>query len=269
MRKIKKGDETMNRNCYTNDYNNNNNNRCQETCESRVINPTTLSECSNHCYPPYGCPGPLVAKIPVVLANCKIQVDVEADIRLDRPAYDIKTLDKKVCITQCHLVPHTNKLFIEGFVTKNIQYSTVDCTPNNTSLSGAIRHTTADVPFKCVTEICFEKMPVLGKSFKERSNVLDECMMCPDNGEDSWIHFNKYYEPVFCELEWSKILESDIYDRCKNDLQPYSYDKLFQRFTEKMVIYLGIKVLQNQQVYIPEPDCPIDPPKDWDSYEEE
>jgi len=232
-------------------------NQQQQGCESRVIDPVTLGECSNEYYDPYGRPGPIVVKVPVVLSEVKVQIDLETGIRLEEPAFDIKTIDKHVCITQCHLVPYTNKLFIGGYVQKNIQYSTVECT-NATSISGNIMHTTLNVPFTCVTPICFAKSPKFGKSFKMQSNVLDETMLCEDTGENSWIHFDKPYEPIFCELEGEKILETDIYERDINCGGNFTTENCFQNFTEKMVVYLRIKVLQNQQVFIPEPECEVE-----------
>lgn len=231
--------------------------------------PSNLVECSNECDKPYGRPGPIVVKVPVVLADCKVQIDIEREIQLAQPAFDIKTIDKHVCITQCHLVPGTNKLFIGGFVQKNIQYSVVDddCT-TRMSISGNIVHTTLKVPFKCVTAVCFEKKPIFGKSFKNRMNVLDEGMLCTDNGEDSWVHFNKPYEPIFCELEWAKIYETDIYDRSENCARPFSTVKCFDELLEKMVVYVKIKVLQKQPVYIPEPKCDVKMEKEYD-YEED
>ena len=223
-------------------------------CESRVIDAITLGECDNKCYTPFGRPGPVVIKAPVVLSEVKIQIDVEADIRLEEPAFDIKTIDKRVCITQCHLVPHTNKLFISGFVQKNIQYSTVECT-SKTSISGNIAHSTLNIPFKCVTAIKFDKKPMLGKSSKSKSNTLDKGMHCEDNNQESWMHFNKPHERIFCELEWSNIFETDIFDRDINCTGSFSREKCFQDIIEKMVVYVKIKVLQNQQVYISEPDC--------------
>jgi hypothetical protein len=240
----------------------------QSDCESKVISSKHLGECESNCYPPYGRPGPIVIKVPVVLANCKIQIDIESEIRLDVPAFDVKTIDKQVCITQCHLVPHTNKLFLAGFVQKNIQYSTVECA-NKTSISGDVLHTTVRLPFKCVAAICFDKYPIFGKSAKEKSNVLDKSMLCPNNKEDSWIHFDKFSEPISCELEWTKILETDIFDRnIRHDAEPFTKEKLFQEITEKMVVYVGIKVLQNQQVYIAEPSCIINMEKDYDDKKE-
>ncbi|GAA0726514.1 hypothetical protein GCM10008905_23200 [Clostridium malenominatum] len=237
-------------------------------CDSRIIDSTTLGECSNWHREPYGRPGPIVVKVPVVLSSVKIQIDVESEIRLEEPAFDIKTIDKNVCITQCHLVPHTNKLFIAGFVQKNIQYSTVDCS-NNTSVSGRILHTTLNVPFRCVTAIQFDKYPQFGKSFKKKSNVLDKKMLCEDNREQSWLHFNKAHEPIFCELEWAKILETEIFDRDIECAERFTREDCFQDFVEKMVIYLQIKVLQNQQVFIPEPHCDVYMDKDCEDEDEE
>lgn len=232
----------------------------QEECQSGVVGPITLCECENHCRKPMGHKGPMIVKVPVVLSEAKIQIDVEADIRLEQRAYDIKTIDKKVCLTQCHLVPYTNKLFLKGYIEKNIQYSTAECVGKN-SISGNIQHTTVKIPFHCVTALKFVEYPEYGKTLKERITPLDKNMMCPDDAEDSWVHFNRYYEPVYCELEWVKVLESDMYEYAGN----YGKDeKGFDEFTEKMVVYLGIKVLQKKQVYIPKPYSKDHKEKDHD-----
>lgn len=266
----------MIRNNFTDESNCNNIGGQQVECNSGVIDPITLTECESDCSEPVGRPGPLVAKIPVVLSECKVQLDVEADIRLENQAYDIKTIDKRVCLTQCHLVPHTNKIFIRGYIQKNIQYSTVECVSED-SISGNVKHTTVNVDFHCVTAVKFDKQPIYGKYYKEKLNAIDDTMLCQDTGEDSWTHFNKYYEPVFCELEWSKILESDIYQRNRLCAEGFTDENCFRRFTEKMVVYIVIKVLQNQQVCIPAPkykkdkmkDCDYSNKKDYEDYDDD
>lgn len=253
----------MIRNNLLNESNCNNLESQQVECNSRVIDPVTLTECDSECWEPTGCPGPLVAKIPVVLSECKIQIDVEADIRLENRAYDIKTIDKRVCLTQCHLVPHTNKVFLRGYIQKNIQYSTVECVSED-SISGNVQHTTVNVPFHCVTAVIFDKQPIFGKYRKEKLNALDDTMLCEDTGEDSWVHFNKYHEPIFCELEWAKIYESDIYQRDILCAEGFTDENCFRRFTEKMVVFIVVKVLQKQQVCIPGPRCKKDKMQDYD-----
>lgn len=221
-------------------------------CESKVIDSATLNECENKCNTPMGRTGPLIAKIPVVLSDVEVQVDVESEIRLEEPAQDIKTIDKHIYLTQCKLIPHTDKLFISGYVQKNIQYSAIGCT-NKTSISGNIQHTTVNVPFKCVTKIKFAKYPIYGDDYKKRLNVLGKDMLGKDQKEDSWFHYSKLYEPIFCELEYAKIMETDIFAQQCTLPNTLPNEKPFQQLTEKMVIYMRLKVLQNQQVFIPEP----------------
>lgn len=221
-------------------------------CESKVLDSVTLNECENKCNIPMGRTGPLVAKIPVVLSDVEVQVDVESEIRLEEPALDIKTIDKHIYLTQCKLIPHTDKLFISGYVQKNIQFSAIDCT-NRTSISGNVQHTTVNVPFKCVTKIKFSKYPIYGDDYKKRLSALGKDKLSKDQKEDSWFHYSKHYEPVFCELEYAKILETDIFNQECVLPNTLPNGNPFQEFTEKMVIYMRLKVLQNQQVFIPEP----------------
>lgn len=241
-----------------NRINNNSENDCNEIaqcttrCDSRVLDSTTLAECDNKYNIPMGRTGPLVAKIPVVLSEVEVQIDLESEIRLEQPALDIKNIDKHIFLTQCKLIPHTDKLFISGYVQKNIQFSTIDCA-NKTSISGNIQHTTVNVPFKCVTKIEFSNEPIYGKDYKKRLNALDKNMLGKDNKEDSWIHYSKLYEPVYCELEHAKILGTDIFNRQCSFNNDISKEKTFQELVEKMVIFIQLKVLQNQQVFIPEP----------------
>jgi hypothetical protein len=224
-----------------------------ERCESKVVDSSTLNECSNQNYIPMGRTGPLVAKIPVVLSDVEVQIDLESQIKLAERILDIKTVDKHVCLTQCKLIPYTNKLFISGYIQKNIQFSTINCS-NETSSSGNIQHTTVNVPFKCVTKIKFSKEPFYGKQYKKRLNALDKSMFSKDQEEDSWIHYSKLYEPIYCELEHARILETDFLNPACDYPNDSSHDKITGEIVEKMVVYIRLKVLQKQQVCIPEPN---------------
>ena len=103
----------------------------------RIISAQTLPLSSGVNIIPDGINGPLVVKVPVVLAQRNIQIDVEAEIKLKEPFFEIKRIKKNVVLTQCKLlpisgrivdgVPITGKLFISGFVRKNIEYATADC----------------------------------------------------------------------------------------------------------------------------------------------
>jgi hypothetical protein len=107
------------------------------------------------------------------------------------------------------------------------------------------------VPFNCVTKIKLFKKPLFGKEDKKRINVIDKNMLGIDTKEDSWIHWSKFEEEVFCELEAAKIIETDIYNKhaAKNDT--FKDEKGFNEIEEKMVVKIKLKVLQNQKVFIP------------------
>ncbi|KJS83546.1 MAG: hypothetical protein JM58_12405, partial [Peptococcaceae bacterium BICA1-8] len=88
----------------------------------------------------------VVAKVPVVLAELTLQLNIDSIIDLPEPAYEIKNIKKRVKVTQCLLLQDTNVLFIRGYVRKNIDYSTRTCS-NAEGFCGDIRHCTVDVPF--------------------------------------------------------------------------------------------------------------------------
>ncbi len=100
----------------------------------------------------------------------EIQIDIEAEFKLNEPFFEIKRIKKNVYLTQCKLLPRSGvivdgvlisgKLFISGFVRKNIEYATADCIDKKI-VSGRIAHTTIDVPFTAVTEILYAVPPLV------------------------------------------------------------------------------------------------------------
>jgi len=246
--------------------------KCERKCEAEVISSRTLVECDGQNITPLGINGPLVAKIPVVIAERNVQIDVEAKIKLEEPAYEIKRIKKDVFLTQCKLIPRaafpnqflrTGKLFIAGFVRKNIEYATVECIGSEV-VSGIIKHTTADVPFECITAVEFVTPPIVNvrgvtreiELFSSHSAGCSPCAenilgksLCEQDFEDS-INFT---EKFFCELEEIRIFEEDIHkDYCPFDSK-HPDIQVFKKIVEKMVIFIRLKVLQEQQVNIPGP----------------
>ncbi|GFR34491.1 CsxC family protein [Thermobrachium celere] len=186
-------------------------------------------------------------KIPVVLAEFTVQIDTEADITLPEDAIDIKFIDKNVYLTQCHLIPGTNKVYLAGYVRKNIVYSTLGGVAGK-GIAGDIRHATLNVPFDCVTEVCFEKYPKIYSTPPKKEVEFLDCKKCGKNDkEDNYKHVEVFNERVYCELENAYIYETDI----KLDSRPvrgFETEEVFRKIKEKMVIYITIKLLQNQQV---------------------
>jgi len=245
----------------------------------KIISSQTLPLSSGTTIRPIGINGPLVAKIPVVLGEKEIQIDIEAVFKLKEPFFEIKRIKKNVYLTQCKLLPRSGviacdgtlvsgKLFISGFVRKNIEYATADCIEKEI-VSGRIAHTTIDVPFTTVTEVVYAIPPVVNVRKSQTEIAFLNSCGCQDCGgtilgksgcEQSFEDNIPFTESPYCELEGVRIFEDDIntdplYHKSNSSLQIYN------KITEKMVIYIRIKVLQLQQVNIPRPqyhDCDDD-----------
>ncbi len=242
----------------------------KDSCFCGKVHSETLPMCTGINVTPTGTTGPLIAKIPVVLAEKDIQIDVEADIELKEEFFEIKRIKKNVFLTQCRLLPTagqrdcktgnliSGKLFLKGFVEKNFEYATVKCSTKDV-VSGDIKHTTVKVPFHCVTEVFYDRQPVL--SFKNGPKELDSFFVkCEDckHCDDEWMGKNPcqtdfeetifFVEKPFCELVSARIIEADINreeEREKGDCV-----ETFDKVVEKMVVFLRVKVLQLQQVRI-------------------
>lgn len=216
---------------------------------------------------PVGVNGPLVSKIPVVLAEKDIQIDVEAKIELKQDFFEIKRIKKDVFLTQCKLLPTagrrnaatgaliSGKLFLSGYVLKNIEYATAKCASEGV-VSGNIQHTTVKVPFQTVTEVEYERQPIINFRTTQRETEYladhekdEKCKdtligktRCEQDFEDEI----SYSEKPFCELEMARIFEADL----NRDPECFEDTKVFGKIIEKMVIFLRVKVLQVQQVNI-------------------
>lgn len=209
----------------------------------------------------------VVAKLPVVLAELRLQVNINSTIELPEFAYEIKNIKKKVKVTQCFLIRETGLLFIKGFIRKNIDYST-RVRSNSCSFSGDLRHITVDVPFSCTTDVFFNGIgpaPVVDNTSREFTFYSQQDLKGPHFGtkdkllssdltEYNQISTEEFNELPYCELIRAEIIEFD------EALDPtFEYDqrympfeeKRFRKIQEKMVLYLTVKLLQNRQVAIP------------------
>ncbi len=212
----------------------------------------------------------VIAKLPVVLSELTVQINVMSDIKLPENAIEIKNIKKKVKITQCMLLQNTNVLFIKGFVRKNIDYSTRDCS-NSEGICGDIKHCTVDVPFKCTTPVEFngiEPAPVLfskseefeyhkvedlPNNFAEKDQLLSGDLS--EYNQESSEYFNNL---PYCQLISTRIVEFDEYigrHRPNCTTLPFE-EKEFSKIEEKMVIYITLKLLQDRQVRVPAPSAP-------------
>lgn len=238
----------------------------ENKCSGGKVKASTLAECPNIPVNPSGINGPVVGKIPVVIAEPIVQVVLEAHIELEEPVFEIKRIKKNLFINQCKLIDLggcTGKLFLGGFVRKNIEYATAKCvSEENKSISGDIRHTTVNVPFTCVTQIHYVTPPNIRfcEGPREASLFIDSVRdnACCDSiigrspCEQNFQHTECFNEKVFCELEDVKFFEDDIHENPKPVSCGFPTEWTFDCITEKMVVLIRLKLLQNQQVNIPD-----------------
>jgi len=213
-------------------------------------------------------PGPVFVKIPVVLAETNITIPVEATIKLDQVAMEIKRIKKNVFLTQSRIIPFsqddrsgTGILFIAGFIRKNIEYATQTCTTAKTSnVCGDIRHCTVEVPFNFTTRITFLRQPIFVENTTPSeleffTDKLQGCDVCSDpvigrNPCDQSSFFTEFFnEKPFTELVRADITEVDINTNPTVSCTTPT-EQMFTKLTEKVVVNLTLKVLQKQQVRV-------------------
>lgn len=261
------------------------NNRCgvdpqQETCVN--FDSKNLSANSNYSQDPYGYSYGLVAKLPVVLADLTVRFFVNATINLPEPVLEIRSIRKKLKITQCMLLQPSNVLFIKGFVRKSLDYTTSTCSDSQ-GFCGDIRHCTIDVPFEATTEVCFSKDPVdFNNSWKDEYRYLKkeglpresfaekDKLLSSDLSEFNQESGEWYNELPYCDLIYSVITEFDefINRRSPENIELPFEERLFSEIEEKMVIELRLNLLQKQLVEVP-PTCFWGPTNDIQSEVEE
>lgn len=209
-----------------------------------------------------------IVKIPVVLAERTLQIVVEAQIPLCPPAVEIKRVLKDVFLQQCKLVPveyepinetgflrvTRAKLFVEGFIRKNIEYAAKDC-------NGVIHDKIAKVPFSGfadLTEDDFLSFPIIAFSSESKARFINPRNTDVPRLDKFFFENNVFYnEQPFCELISAEFYELD-FSPCDNDhgwnhgdsCEKKSHDKSFDKIREKIVLDLTLKVLQTQQVRV-------------------
>ncbi|MDD3653746.1 MAG: hypothetical protein PHO01_06125 [Desulfotomaculaceae bacterium] len=220
-------------------------------------------ECTNTKVRPHPVKRGAIVKVPVVLAELSVQINVDSLITLPEPAFEVKQIKKNLKLTQCILAQNTNKLFLRGFVRKNITYSTRDCS-NHEGFCGDIRHYTVDVPWSCVTPVKFNVRkpapPLLNGS--EEFQYLRKKELGPEfAGKDflesgDFSEFNQVSTELFNELPFCEIISATIteFDEFLGRKRPHGvipFEEFeFRTIEEKMVIELTLKVLQKRQVAV-------------------
>jgi hypothetical protein len=239
----------------------------RKTCVTVNTQAETITEAID-ITPTSICAGNVVVKLPVVLAETNITIPVEATITLDHVAMEIKRTKKNVFLTQSRLIPFsqdsrscTGILFVAGFVRKNIEYTTQTC-PSSTSVNvcGDLRHCSVQIPFNFTTRVTFLRPPIFNENTIESelelfTDKLEGCDSCEDpvlgrNPCDQSFFFTEFFnEKPYVELVRADVTEIEIHTNSDSSCRT-STEQRFTQLTEKIVVNLTLKVLQNQQVRV-------------------
>lgn len=226
----------------------------QSECANAPVNPANVLRAG------------AIVKIPVVLAELAVQVNVDSTITLPEFAWEVKRIKKRLKVTQCTLLQNTNKLFLRGFVRKNIEYATRSCS-NAEGFCGDIRHCTVDIPWSCVTPVIFNvtpPAPVIFNNSQEfeffRTQDLSDAVFAEKDQllSGDFSEFNEVTNEFFNELPFCELISSRIteFDEFINRTSPAAItipfeERAFETIEEKMVIDFTLKLLQNRQVAVP------------------
>ena len=220
---------------------------------------------------------PSLIKVPVVLDAFNIQIPMHATIDLPADVLEIKDIKKRVFLEQCRLLSNatsptgtqtndTGKLYISGFVRKNIRYAiNPEVFGEDNQLNSGIRSLTVNVPFDCVTDVDLTTSPVVGPFLNDRqeweyftSQDLPDGYPEKDKlmGTDlSQFHqqATQYFNELpYCELNRANILQIDESLNRQPVMNAAGDEVLgegtFTAMSEKMVLDLDITLLQKQVV---------------------
>ena len=255
-----------NKQCNTTDKNQKN--KCSiDNCKAKFSS-ETLPLCENIPHTSDVTTGPITVRIPVVLTECNIIITVQSSIKLEDIVLEIKHIKKNVFLNQCKLIPNseddkpnTGILFLAGFIRKNIEYFAKEHNDKGV-LYGKLKHATVDVPFKCTTKVTFKTPPKFkATTYEDEVEILqtniDVCNPCEegiagrDTREQNFRLIEFFNEKVFCELISAEFVESDIFKNSTNKECNLSHEQTVHDITEKLALFLTIKLLQNQNVVIP------------------
>ncbi|MGG7164157.1 hypothetical protein [Clostridium ihumii] len=168
---------------------------------------------------------------------------------------EIKGVTKTPVITQCKLV--FGNIIVEGYIVKDIRYATpVDChidIDKCKSYRNNLKDIVVKVPFRFagpIEDIKIGRNP--DREETRKYDYLQNTMGACDKGTMGpalceWESSEKgsLVKPPYCELIKWKIKE---YDVCRDDEEGCHHSKLYNIFTEKMVVTFKFEVFQEMVV---------------------
>lgn len=192
-----------------------------------------------------------ISKIPVVIAEKRVDIPVEMAIELEEEALEIKRSSHNVYLNEATLIPiednkqKKGKLFLKGFIRNSLEYSTVKHI-NNAIISGKIKHSIIYIPFECTTFIDYSFPPNFNYKDNVREIVLNVSNYSDDNEHISISEQDmKFSEQICCNIKKAKISGTRIYSK-KPLSDKFKLESVFSRLMEKMIVELSLTLTQRQ-----------------------
>lgn len=202
------------------------------------IESKTIAEVQSESIMPSGRYGPLVARIPVIISQSKVHVNVNSEICLDHKVIDIRNCTRSVFLTRCSLInmgdKRHGKVHLSGFINENIEYTTSQSVEGN--FQSELYFKTIKIPFEFAAKIDYCTRPI----FPTPNRFISVSLSSFPNQSASKENF-------LCQLDESDICEADIIRKNVSTKDLSTFDTL----KECLVLSITFTILQWQQVSIP------------------
>ena len=215
-----------------------------------------------------------------------VSIPTESIFTLPTKALEIKMIRKNLKITQCRFfncsppargIPHdTPKLFLGGFVRKDIQYSEV-IRQTTTTVEGTIKDFVIDIPFTCVVDLgnIHSISPTLFSQRQEYEFSSSTSLPSGFSPKDKLIsgdltEYNVVSQQFLnslpsCELVFSQINEmDDALDRVPLPGGPFE-EGVFRTLQEKMIILIQLRLTFPTEIDPPHTHCHFLEPRSDDN----
>lgn len=206
-----------------------------------------------------------------------VSIPAESSLTLPTEALEIKTIKKNLKITQCRFfnspppvlgIPHdTPKLFLGGFVRKDIQYSEA-IRQTTTTVEGTIKDFVINIPLTCVVDLrCIHGISPTHFSQRQEYEFssstslpsgfsLKDKLLSGDPTEFNVVSQEFLNTLPNCELIFSQINEMDeALDRVPLPGGPFE-EGVFRTVQEKMIVLIQLRLTFPTEIDPPHPHCP-------------
>ena len=218
----------------------------------------TIAESESENIQPAGRYGPLIARIPVIISQSKVHINVESSINFEDSIIDIRSQTRHIRMTHCKLLDtgnrRTGKVYLNGYIKENIEYAAVRNVKGK-CIHGDMCFKVVKIPFECAAKIDYYTRPIIKANNRfitvnitDMENAAEESHIIQTNHVHQKV--GVCFERMFFELEESSIIESD--DINKN-ISPENevIINTCNTVTKHLTISVRFSLLQWQSVNIP------------------